>query len=226
MKIRDSIKEASIELLRDIKEHPWKYDTNDEESKQIYEEVCEELRRRTREGKGKLEIIREFLKYLKEPKSSLKEEIKRDFCRLFLIFVILSFFAWICIDLTEPKEVYIEIPYKHVDASPLNIQATVFVTNPTKHFIIVDEVYCSIWSLGGGLKLRENTTSLDKWNISIDPHKKGWVVASCIPTGYALEYSFTFKVRVRYRKYDIEKDCWSYSYVYNEISLPAISKRH
>jgi len=37
MKIRESIKEASTELLRDIKEHPWKYEynVNDEESKQI-----------------------------------------------------------------------------------------------------------------------------------------------------------------------------------------------
>jgi len=62
MKIRRSIKEASTELLRDIKEHPWKYeyDSNDEESKQIYEEVCEELRRRTKEGKQENKTIKKL----------------------------------------------------------------------------------------------------------------------------------------------------------------------
>ena len=86
MEIRDSIKEASIELLRDIKEHPWKYeyDTNDKESKQIYEEVCEELRRRTKEEKGSIERSYGTWESLSGPKSSQKEDVGR-FWRSFII---------------------------------------------------------------------------------------------------------------------------------------------
>jgi len=80
MKIRRSIKEASTELLRDIKEHPWKYeyDSNDEESRQIYEEVCEELRRRTEKTVSSMPLRHSF-KYTKEIVKEIKkhEKIKK-----------------------------------------------------------------------------------------------------------------------------------------------------
>ena len=65
MEIRKSIKEASTELLKDIKEHPQKYeyDSNNEESRQIYEEVCEELRRRSKKIDMK-EIVKEINKLI------------------------------------------------------------------------------------------------------------------------------------------------------------------
>lgn len=110
MKIRRSIKEASTELLRDIKEHPWKYeyDSNDEESKQIYEEVCEELRRRQEEKEQEPERIRGFLK---GPKLSPKEETKQTFYGFVVIVLLFSLFAWICIDLPEDDNEYQDSGY-------------------------------------------------------------------------------------------------------------------
>jgi len=193
----------------------------------IYAEIKDNwIKRPLKLNEERVEAIKQKInmeEIIREKKETQKEERKQVlYGSVFLIALILVF-SWICIELTEPEEISINIPNEEFFVSDHGFVANVYINNSSNHFIVI---------YGADYSLRYLDTEIAYASISlndnIDSHKEKYftIITShdliYLPEGWykpgLLTSPYNLKVQVFYKQYDMKSGLWTYhsvSYTYS-----------